>query len=459
MGMGRREGERQGMLWVATSETTRGPRHVFYEKLNSLLAEAGFDPWIEELCEPFYAKTGRKGIAPGIYFRMLFVGYFEGIDSQRGIAWRCEDSLSLKRFLGFEPFDETPDHSSLSRIRGRLPLEVFHAVHQFVLEVLHAHQLIDGTLVGVDATTLEANAAMKSIVRKDTGEDWDAYVRRLAEADGVEIKSKSDLIRYDKDRNKRGKKKVSNEEWTSPADPDARIARMKDGRTHLAYKAEHVVDLKTEAIIEAEVYHANEADTATLVPSLESAQKHLDQATGLLCDIRKVVADKGYHAVNTLQACRESLGIRGKTYIPEPQRKTEWDWSKRTDAERKAVTNNRHRTQRAYGKHLQRRRSEVVERSFAHICETGGGRRSWLRGIENVRKRHLLGAVSHNLGLVLRKLLGTGKVRQFAMLWSRLSTAVNALAGPLSQLQPSTAICSRLFSIFRPNTPAHVLTA
>ena len=227
MGMGRREVERQGTFWVATSETTQGPRHVFYEKLNALLAEAEFDPWIEELCHPFYAETGRKGIAPGIYFRMLFVGYFEGIDSQRGIAWRCEDSLSLKRFLGFEPFDETPDHSSLSRIRGRLPLEVFQAVHAFVLEVLHAHQLIDGTLVGVDATTLEANAAMKSIVRKDTGEDWDAYVRRLAEADGVEIKSKSDLIRYDKDRNKRGKKKVSNEEWTSPADPDARIARKQ----------------------------------------------------------------------------------------------------------------------------------------------------------------------------------------------------------------------------------------
>ncbi len=446
MGMGRREGERQGTFWVATSETTRGPRHVFYEKLNALLAEAGFDPWIEELCEPFYAKTGRKGIAPGIYFRMLFVGYFEGIDSQRGIAWRCEDSLSLKRFLGFEPFDETPDHSSLSRIRGRLPLEVFQAVHQFVLEVLHGHQLIDGTLVGVDATTLEANAAMKSIVRKDTGEDWDAYVRRLAAEDGVEIKSKSDLIRYDKDRNTRGKKKVSNEQWTSPSDPDARITKMKDGRTHLAYKAEHVVDLKTEAILEAEVYHANEADTATLVPSLESAQKHLDQATGLLCDIRKVVADKGYHAVNTLQACRESLGIRGKTYIPEPQRKTEWDWSKRTDAERKAVTNNRHRTQRAYGKRLQRRRSEVVERSFAHVCETGGGRRSWLRGIENVRKRHLLSAVSHNLGLVLRKLLGTGKVRQFAGMWPQ------RLARILTNL-PAMSLRWSLTDVLHPRTP------
>ena len=267
------------------------------------------------------------------------------------------------------------------------------------------------------------------------------------------------VIRYDKDRNKRSKKKVSNDEWTSPSDPDARIARMKDGRTHLAYKAEHVVDLKTEAISEAEVYHANEADTATLVPSLEQAQQHLNASTGLLCDIKTVVADTGYHAVNTLKVCRESLGFRSKTYIPEPQRKTEWDWSKRSDAERKDVTNNRHRTQRAYGKRLQRRRSEVVERSFAHVCETGGGRRSWLRGIDNVRKRHLMSAVAHNLGLVLRKLLGSGKVRQFAVLWSRGSTAINALAAPIRRLEHSTLICSRLVSTFRQNTPAHVLTA
>lgn len=459
MGMGRREVERQGTLWLATSDAPQGPRHVFYEKLNSVLAEAGFDEWIEELCRPFYAETGRRGIPPGVYFRMLYIGYFEGIDSQRGIAWRCEDSLSLKRFLGYEPFDETPDHSSLSRIRGRLPLEVFHAVHLFVLEVLRDHKLLDGTLVGVDSTLLEANAAMKSIVRKDSGEDWEQYVTRLAAEEGVEIQSKADLIRYDKDRNKRGKKKVSNDEWESPADPDARIARMKDGRTHLAYKAEHVVDLQTEAIIEAEVYHANQADTATLVPSLQQAQQHLDKSTGLLCDINKVVADKGYHAANTLQECGHVGCLRPKTYIPEPQRKTEWDWSKRTDAERRAVTNNRHRTQRDYGRRLQRQRSEVVERSFAHVCETGGGRRTWLRGLDEVRKAHLLRAVAHNLGLVLRKLLGSGKVRQFAALWSRISASVKAPAGPLRPWPHLTPICSRLVSTFRQNSPARALTA
>jgi len=180
MALGRRRSERQGEFWIAAAETASGPRHVFYERLNTILAEAGFDTWVEELCEPYYAEGGRPSIPPGVFFRMMYIGYFEAIDSQRGIAWRCEDSLSLKRFLGYPSHEETPDHSSLSRIRGRLPLEVFQEVHVFVLRVLGEHQLIDGTTVGVDSTVLEANAAMKSIVRKDSGEDWEAYVKRLA---------------------------------------------------------------------------------------------------------------------------------------------------------------------------------------------------------------------------------------------------------------------------------------
>tara|TARA_R110002096_G_scaffold164387_1_gene332231 strand:- start:55 stop:1431 length:1377 start_codon:yes stop_codon:yes gene_type:complete len=418
MALGKRRSERQGEFWVAVTDLSSGPRHVFYEKLNAILAEADFDDFAEELCEPYYADGGRPSIPPGVYFRMMYLGYFEGIDSQRGIAWRCADSLSIRRFLGYRQHEATPDHSSLSRIRTRLPLEVFHDVHVCVLQLLIANKLVDGTTVGVDATLLEANAAMKSIVRKDNGEDWEEYVKRLAAEDGIEIKTKAELIRYDKQRSKEGKKKVSNDEWESPSDPDARIAKMKDGRTHLAYKAEHVVDLDTEAILDAEIYHANEGDTATLAPSLEQAQKYLDQAGGWTRDIKKVVADKGYHAAETLARCATlGWGCGGmKTYIPEPERKYEWSWLDRPDAQQQAVTNNHRRMQRAYGKRLQRRRSEVVERSFAHVCETGGGRRSWLRGIDEVRKRHLMTATAHNLGLVLRKLLGTGKVRQFGSL-------------------------------------------
>ncbi len=433
MSIGRQNETTQQEFWVPTQKFAAAPRHVFYDRLNAVLREAGFDDFVEDLCEPFYAKGGRPSIPPGVYFRMLYLGYFEGIDSQRGIAWRCADSLSIKRFLGYQLHEETPDHSSLTRIRNRLPLEVFHDVHTFVLQLLIEHKLLDGSTVGVDATLLEANAAMKSIVRKDNGDDWEVYVKRLAAEEGVEITSKADLIRYDQQRNKQNKKTVSNKEWESPSDPDARIAKMKDGRTHLAYKAEHVVDLKTEAIIDAEIYHANEGDTQTLVPSVEGAQQQLTSASGLTKDILKVVADKGYHATATLERCGE-VGVFGvKTYIPEPRRNVEWSWVDKPESQRRAVTNNRHRTQRDYGKRLQRRRSEVVERSFAHVCDTGGGRRSWLRGIDEVRKRHLMTAVAHNLGLVLRKLLGTGKVRAFAALAARMCAFLAALNGPTNR--------------------------
>jgi IS5 family transposase len=415
MALGRRGG-RQQELWVATQDIASGPRHVFYDRLNRLLSEAGFDAWIEQRCRAYYARDGRPSIPPGTFFRMLFVGYFESIDSQRGIAWRCGDSLSLKKFLGYASHEETPDHSSLSRIRNRLPREVFDEVFQFVLQIIERHKLLDGKTAGVDSTTLEANAAMKSIVRRDSGEDWEEYLRRLAAEEGVEIQSKSDLIRYDKDRQQQGKKKVSNEEWVSPSDPEARITKMKDGTTHLAYKAEHVVDLKTEVILAAEIYQANQADTATLTDSLASAQTHLDQAE-IIRDIEKVAADKGYHKAETLADCEETGRYGIRAYIPEPDSRWERVWTDKPEAQRRAVYNNRKRTGRDYGKRLQRRRSEVVERTFAHTCDTGGARRTWLRGVLDIGKRYLMQAAAHNLGVLLRKLLGAGKPREFWALY------------------------------------------
>jgi len=424
MALGKRRGNRQQDLWIAADAVARTPRHVFYERLNRLLAKAEFDGWLEALCRPYYAEAGRHSIPPGVYFRMLFIGYFEGIDAQRGIAWRCADSLSLKQFLGLGPTEATPEHSSLTKIRQRLPLSVCQEVFQFVLTLVEKHKLLVAREVGVDSTTLEANAAMKSIVRKDTGEDWQAYVTRLMQEEGLigpdETPPAAELRRFDRERKD---KKVPNEEWENPHDPEARIARMKDGRTHLAYKAEHVVDLATEAIVAAEVYAADAADTATLVPSLEQAQQNLDTTeSGRF--IEKVAADKGYHAIDTLVACQE-LDLAGvKTYIPEPVGARRW--TDKTKEQKAAVLNNRARTQRAYGKRLQRKRSERVERSFAHVCDTGGGRRTWLRGLENVRKRHLLLAAAHNLGLILRKLLGAGKPRALSALWQLLRVLQNA---------------------------------
>ena len=410
MAMGKRT-ERQESLFITTDKLARGGGHPFYRKLNGLLAEAGFDRWVEDRCRQYYAQEEQRGqpsIPPGVYFRMLLVGYFEGIDSQRGIAWRCADSLGLRQFLGI-PLDEaTPDHSTLTNTRRRLPPEVFDEVFQFVLAIAAQKKLLDVQTVGVDSTTLEANAAMKSIVRRDTGEDWRTYVARLMRAEGLleadEEPNDEDLRRYDK---KRKNKKVSNDEWVSKSDPEARITKLKDGRTHLAYKAEHVVDLASDIILAAEIYEGHMADTATLVDSVLEAQVHL-QAAGVEQQIEEVAADKGYHSAEGLELA-DSLALR--TYIPEPKYAHDRTWTDKPGEYRRVVYNNRRRVQRQKGKRLQRLRSEHCERTFAHVCDTGGARRSWLRGVVDVTKRYLIAAAAHNLGRILRALCGIGKPR------------------------------------------------
>ena len=402
MALGKRKDEQQEM-WVATTDLPKSQGHVFYRKLNQVLAEAAFDKTAENLCQPYYDDhIGRPGIPPGVYFRMLLVGYFEGIGSQRGIAWRCGDSLSLRDFLGIPLLKATPDHSSMTKVRDRLPLEVHTAIFQMVLKLAAEKGLLNGKTVAVDSTTLEANAAMKTIVRRDTGEDWNMYLRRLLlEREGVENPTDEELRRFDRQRKD---KRVSNEEWMSPTDPDSRIAKMKDGRTHLAYKAEHVIDLKTELVLAVPIYHADVGDADTLVDSVMEAQLNLSEA-GLDVEIEEVAADKGYHATDTLELA-DSLNLR--TYIPEPKRRGERNWQDVPEEKRRAVLHNRRRTRRRRSKRLQRLRSERVERSFAHVCETGGTRRSWLRGIEKVQKRYLIAAVARNLGLVMRKVFGIG---------------------------------------------------
>ena len=402
MTLGKRREEQQEM-WMATSSLPKSRGHVFYRKLNQLLAEADFDRTVENICRPYYhSHIGRPGIPPGIYFRMLLIGYFEGIGSQRGIAWRCGDSLSLREFLGVPLTEEAPDHSSLSRVRERLPLEIHAEVFQMVLKVAAEKGLLKGKTVAVDSTTLEANAAMKSIVRRDTGENWNDYLRRLLqETEGVENPTDEELRRFDR---RRKDKRVSNEEWMSPTDHDSRIAKMKDGHTHLAYKAEHVIDLETELVLAVPIYHADAGDVDTLVDSVMDAQTNLSEA-GIDAQIEEAAADKGYHATDTLELA-DSLNIR--TYIPEPKRRGERNWRDVPEEKRRAVINNRRRTRRRRSKRLQRLRSERVERSFAHVCDTGGARRSWLCGIEKVQKRYLIAAVARNLGLIMRKMFAVG---------------------------------------------------
>lgn len=423
MAMGRRKREQQGELFLPTQDLAQPKGHIFYDKLNRLLAEAKFDDFVETLCSPYYEADGpgRPSIPPGTYFRMLFIGYFEGLGSQRGIAWRCHDSLSLRSFLGVGLNEQTPDHSTLSITRDRLPKEAHEKAFQFVLKLADTKQLLQAKTVGVDSTYLEANAAMKSIVRKDTGEDYQEYLKRLAQAEGIENPTKEELVRFDR---KRKGKKCSNDDWQSKTDSDSRIAKMKDGTTHLAYKAEHVVDLKSDLVLAAEIRPANNGDAETIADSLASAQCHLDAAATLRPEpttekqiaasvgkgeqIEEVAADKGYHSAKALELL-SSLEYR--SYIPEPKRKDRLRWDDKTPEQQQAVYANRRRVARAKSKKLQRWRSERVERSFAHVCETGAGRRTWLRGLEKVSKRYLIQAAAHNLGVVMRCLFGVGKPR------------------------------------------------
>ena len=443
MALGKRKSEEQG-LWVATTELPKSPGHPFYQKLNELLAEEGFDRSVEELCAPYYAEEmGRPGIPPGVYFRMLMVGYFEGITAQRGIAWRCSDSLSLRAFLGLAVTEAVPDHSSLTVIRKRLPLEVHEAVFQLALQVAQKRGLVKGRTVSVDATTLEANAAMKSIVRRDNGEDWKAFLRRLAEEAGMEDPSDEELRKFDKNR---PNKKVSNDEWVSSTDPDSRITKMKDGRTHLAYKAEHTVDLETDFVLAVGVHQADEADSETLKQSLVGAQMNLMTA-GSEAEIEEAVADKGYHKSDTLAWC-ESYCVR--TYVPEPERRQRRSWTDKPLEWQQATYANRRRTKGRRGRRLQRLRSEHLERSFAHLCETGGARRTWIRGLVEVGKRYVIHAAARNLGLIMRKLFGIGTPRSlqgslaavFCGLYRLLAT-LRLLWSPSDAWVGESGVCSR----------------
>ena len=394
----------QDELWICADQIVRAPGHPFYAKLNRLLIEEGLDRRLEELCAPHYGIGGRPSIAAGVYLRMLLIGYFEGIDSQRGIAWRCADSLSLHEFLGFRLTERTPEHSSLTRIRKRLPLQVHEQMFAMALEIAHRRGLLRGKTVLVDSTTLEANAAMRSIVRKDTGENWTQYVTRLAEAEGISEPSAEDLARFDR---KRKGKKVSNEDWESRTDPDARIAKMKDGTTHLAYKAEHAVDLDSGMILAAAIEPADASDAQTIAGRMIDTQVNLIRA-GSEQALEEAVADKGYHKTQTLRVLAD-LGIRA--YIPEKKERGKRRWDQWTPEQNEAYRANRRRVRGPRAKRLMRRRGELVERSFAHVCETGGGRRSWIRGFEEVAKYYLLRTMAFNLGVTLRSLAGIGKPR------------------------------------------------
>lgn len=439
MAMGtRRKRERQQELWIASSSVIQPPGNAFYDRLNELLEKHRFDRHVEHLCRKFYKQSryGRPSLAPGVYFRALLVGFFEGLDSERGIAWRMADSLSLRRFVGYSLDEQTPDHSTLSRTRRLYWVETHRAVFRWVVRILSGEGLIQGQTVSVDATTLEASAAMKSIVRRDNGQSYDEYLRGLAAAAGIEEATREQLARFDRRR----KKKASNADWTSPVDPDSRITKMKDGRTHLAHKAEHAVDLSSGALLAVTLQPADRGDTTSIGETLAEAQQ---TARGINeRGIEEVVADKGYHSGVVLQQVHEQA-IR--SYIPEPDRGRRCWQGEGKAIEQKRVYDNRRRIRGERGRRLQKKRSELTERSFAHMYETGAMRRVHLRGRDNILKRLLVHAAAFNLSLVMRNACGVGKPRRVRRGNSAFFAAISATSRPLGAVRGALfAACGTL---------------
>jgi transposase len=418
MAMGTKQSE-QGSMWVASVKLPKSPGHPFYTRLNELLEAEDFDRFVEGLCAKFYAPVmGRPSLAPGRYFRLLLVGYFEGIDSERGIAWRATDSLAIRSFLHLAVEEPPPDHSTISRTRRAIDLESHRAVFTRVQQRLVAAGLLKGKTVAIDATTLEANAAMRSIVRRDTGESYQEFLTGLAQASGIATPTREELARLDRKR----KKKTSNKDWKHPWDPDAKITKMKDGRTHLAHKAEHAVDLETGALLAVTLQDADQGDTTTIIETAIAAAEQIEDAQATVQapqPLAEIIADKGYHSNQTMIDLA-AVGLR--SYVAEPDRGRR-DWSQEPQAQT-LVYANRRRIRGSRGRRLMRHRGERIERSFAHLYDTGGMRRTHLRGHSNILKRLLIHAGGFNLGLLMRHLLGSGTPRG---LQDRPATVIAAL--------------------------------
>ena len=441
----RRETGVQDELVATWSEMPRSPGHAFYDKLQSLLNEADFDTFVEDICKSYYAlRMGAPSLPPGRYFRMQMVGYFEGIDSERGIVWRCSDSFSLRDFLRLANRDKVPDHSWLSKTRSRLPHEVHEQVFGWVLALVAKGGLVKGERIGVDGSTMEANAALRTIVRRDSGETYREMLTQMARESGVETPTIDDLVRLDR---KRKGKKLSNEDWTSPSDGDAKIARMKDGTTHLAYKPEHAVDLDSGVIVAAPIHSADEGDTTTLSGTLEAAAHNLAEV-GVAPTPEEpcvLVGDKGYHSRAGL---KELDGGVWKTRIAEPKPANGYLRWHGDEAARHAVYANRARLKSGVGRDAMRRRGEMVERSFAHVLDRGGMRRAWLRGRDNVQKRYLIHVAGFNLGILMRALFGCGTPRE----------AANASSALLFVFQTDIALAVAIVSLIKGKAAMLVIT-
>jgi transposase len=401
----------QSTLWIPASELPVSAANAFYQRLDAELTKLKFGKQVREVCAPYYKDMpgagGRPGIDPEVYMKMLMIGFFEGLPSERAIATRCADSLAIREFLHFGITESTPHHSSLSVIRKRLGAEVFEQVFGLVLKALKEAKLLRGKQLGMDASVMEANAALRSLVNRLTGEEYAAYVRALAEAEGIDPTDEAAVRRFDKNRPGR---RTSNDEWQNPHDPDAKVGRTKRGSTRMIYKPEHVVDLETGAILDADVRPGDEHDTENLTGRILEAEQRINRALEEPENTERaqsVTADKGYFKADEVADLQE-IGI--ETNIADPIENRRFD--KLAPSVRAAVEAAVATVTGCSGRVLQRLRAELVERTFHHVLDCGGARRTTLRGRENIRKRYLIQAACANLSLLMRHLGQAGTPKQ-----------------------------------------------
>ena len=440
----------QGELWVATHQLAPSPKSAFYARLDETLESFGFAEKVRALCAPTYKNTqaGRPGIDPVVYLKMIMVGFFEDLPSERAIAARCADSMSIRAFLNYSLEEKTPDHSTFTVIRQRLGLEIYQQIFTLTLQALREHGLLRGKNLGIDSSVIEANASLRALVHRNTQEQYWDYVKKLAAENGIDPADTAAVRKFDRHRPGKG----SNQEWQNPFDPDAKIGRTKDGATDMIYKPEAVVDLDTGAIVQAEVHPGDQADHKEMAARVLEAQQNINRACEQKLDtltVQSVTSDKGYYAVTELQAL-QSEAIR--TVVTDPIDNRRLD--KLQPAQQQAVRGARRSVKSKSGKGLLRRRGMHIERSFAHILDCGGMRRATLRGWENLNKRYKLAAAFYNLSQLMRKLFGFGTPKQLAalrrQLFVRLTSLLTLLRAMAHQVRSAAISIWQLQRVLRP---------
>ena len=438
---GNKEKAAQPEFWVATQQLPKSPKSTFYSKLDETLESFEFAAKVRQLCAPAYKQTGtgRPGIDPVVYLKMIMVGFFEDLPSERAIAARCADSMSIRAFLNYELDEKTPDHSTFTIIRQRLGLEIYERIFTLTLQALREHGLLRGKNLGIDSSVIEANASLRALVHRNTEEQYWDYVKRLAAENGIDPDDTAAVRKFDRHRPGKG----SNQEWVNPHDPDAKIGRTKDGATDMIYKPEAVVDLDTGAIVQAQVHTGDQADHKEMATRVLEAQQNINKAAGEKLDtltVNTVTSDKGYYAVNELQALQQE-DIR--TVIADPIDTRRLD--KLEPDQKKAVQAAQRSVKSKSGKDLLRRRGMHIERSFAHILDCGGMRRTTLRGWENLNKRFKLAAAVYNLSQLMRKLFGIGTPKQLAARGRLLFLQFTYLLVVIARIvRPYTSTCIRI---------------